>query len=382
MRDQGCIEMIAKRRCTSLDRGSSRQLIVVMDENAKAEVETKQCIRKLRKLYSWKPQFPLVRRNKKIMKVIKMDKAASKTFAKATVVTSKKGLLTEAYCAYDKDVVEVLQDPKRYEFRRVKPDRNGYTMWAWNVSRRNSKSIIMQSDFRKKELCFMVSELERDLGVLGKSVDQLLAKKTHDVVAVNTHPGHHASPKKAVNYCALNNVAIVARLIKRQAPKLKVGVIDLDVHPGDGTHKFLQQQPDLVHAYVSIHTTIRFLNMNSKLGSNGLGLNWDEKRKVSVERFFANVEKVLSAWNDKKLDIIIVSMGFDTLKSDPDAKCLGFQMCPYHFREVGSMFAQRPEQIFILQEGGYNLNDTARAFDFLLKGFRRGRKIFANSAKR
>lgn len=310
-----------------------------------------------------------------------MDKSASKTNAKAKVVTSKKGILSEAHCAYDEDVLRVLQDPHSYEFTRVKPNRNGIALWAWNISKANSKAIIMQSDFRKKELSFMVSELERDLGVLRKSVDQLLAKKTHDVVAVNTHPGHHASPKKAVNYCALNNIAIVARLIKRQAPKMKIGVIDLDVHPGDGTHKFLKQQPDLVDAFVSIHTTIKFLNMNSNLGNNGLGLKWDEKRKVSVDRFFSNVEKVLNTWSRQRLDIIIVSMGYDTLKSDPDAKCLGFQMCPHHFSQIGSMFAQRPEQIFILQEGGYNLNDTALAFDFLIKGFRRGRKTFANLAK-
>lgn len=381
MSSQNRAEPPAKRRCSFMKGGASRQVIVVVDENAKAAVETKQYIRKLRKLYSWKPQFPLVRRDKKIMKVIKMDKTESKTNAKAKVVTSKKGIFSEAHCAYNKDVVEVLKDPGSYEFTRVKPDRNGFHMWAWNVSKANSKSIIMQSDFRKKELVFMASELERDLGVLRKSVDELLAKRTHDVVAVNTHPGHHASPNKAVNYCALNNIAIVARLIKRQAPRLKVGVIDLDVHPGDGTHKFLQQQPDLVHSFVSIHTTIRFTNMNSNLGNCGLGLRWDEKRKVSVERFFANVEKVLNTWKNQSLDIIIVSMGFDTLKSDPDAKCLGFQMLPHHFREVGRLFAQRPEQIFILQEGGYNLNDTASAFDYLIKGFRRGRKAFASLGK-
>jgi acetoin utilization deacetylase AcuC-like enzyme len=224
---------------------------------------------------------------------------------------------------------------------------------------------------------YLRDPLERDLGVLKTSVEQLLAKKVHDVIAVNTHPGHHAGPNRAMNYCTLNNIAIAAGLLKEARPSLKLGVLDLDVHPGDGTQEFVKQHQHLIDKYVSIHCTTKFMHMNSSLGSNGRGLRLDKEFKVVPERFIAKIADVLTSWNQERLDVIIVAMGFDTLKRDPLAK-VGFQMLPVHFRAIGHMFSQRPEQIFVVQEGGYNLNETARAFDYLIKGFKRGRDELAS----
>jgi len=248
------------------------------------------------------------------------------------------------------------------------------------VMEAESGSVVMQCDFQKKELVAMIADLKGDAGVLKRSVEQLLSKKTHDVIAVNTHPGHHAGPQRISNYCALNNVAIAAQLIKTKAPNRKVGVIDIDVHAGDGTHEFIKQSPQLVDKFVSIHSPVRFFNMNSDLGKSGSSLKLNNQRQVGPERYLANLKEVLDGFNRKHLDIIIVSLGFDTLKNDPEASILGYQMLPVHFKEVGHIFAQRPEQIFFIQEGGYNLNETAKAFDYLMKGFRRGRKSLQNES--
>jgi acetoin utilization deacetylase AcuC-like enzyme len=266
-----------------------------------------------------------------------------------------------------KEIVQVLKRPDSFDFNKLK-DKGV----LWTVTKDQASSFIMQTDCTQDDFKWLRDPLERDVGVLKTSVEQLLANRVHDVIAVNTHPGHHAGPNRVANYCILNNIAIAARLLKQARPSLKVGVLDLDVHPGDGTQEFVKQHRHLINKYVSIHCTTKFLNMNSSLGSNGVGLRLNREFKVPPERFIAKIADVLTTWNRERLDVIIAAMGFDTLKRDPLAK-VGFQMLPVHFREIGHIFSQRPEQIFFVQEGGYNLNETALAFDYLIKGFNRGR---------
>jgi acetoin utilization deacetylase AcuC-like enzyme len=362
-----------KRFCKSLREGSRktadlRQLIVVCDKKAKFEVQARQQVKKvpLTHLREGSYAFPTVRRNKKILKVMQMLKDGSKSNKTIHVVTSQKKGLSEIESLYGHDVVQVLKNPGKFDFHREKDSKE-----LWNITKKKSSSVIMQADWDQIDFHFLRDPLERDLGVLKTSVEKLLANRAHDVVAVNTHPGHHAGPKRAMNYCTLNNIAIAAQLLKEARPSLQLGVLDLDVHPGDGTQEFVEQHRHLIKKYVSIHCTTKFMNMNSSLGSNGAGLRLDKECKVVPERFIAKIAEVLTAWNRERLDVIIVAMGFDTLKRDPFK--VGFQMLPVHFRDIGYMLAQQRQQLFFVQEGGYNLNETARAFDYLIKGLQRGR---------
>jgi acetoin utilization deacetylase AcuC-like enzyme len=358
-------------------KSQSRQLVIVLPDQARKEVEARHRLRWGKKIPAkqWH-LLPLVRRNKKINKILQMDPAATEKQCKAQVMNSRRGMLSAAEGLYKKPMLDALRKPEAFDFKRNPEIWEATRAWVWNVRDPDSGSIVMQCDFGKKELASMVGDLKGDIGVLKSSVEQLLAKKTNDVVAVNTHPGHHAGPDRISNYCALNLVAIAAKLIKKKAPKMKLGVIDIDVHAGDGTHAFIQENPHLVSKFVSIHSPIRFCNMNSDLGENqSEPLKLNREREVAPYRYIAKIKETLDTWNKDHLDVIIVSMGFDTLKSDPEAgKLLGYTMLPKDFHEVGNIFAHRKEQILFLQEGGYNLNETAKAFEYLMKGFRKGRK--------
>lgn len=366
---------------TRTRKSAARQLVIVMPEQAVEEVLANRGLRwgnnpKKIPASQWH-LLPMVRRNKKIKKIYQMETAETNKQMKAQFMTSKKGALSAAEGVYGKPMLEALRTPEAYTFKRNPEIFKRTRAWVFDVTKTSESktgSVVMQCDFGKLELAGMVSDLKGDVGVLKRSVAQLLAKKTNDVVALNTHPGHHAGPHRISNYCALNYVAIAATLIKKKAPNLKLGVIDIDVHAGDGTHQFIQDFPKLFDKFVSIHSPVRFFNMNSDLESHQDNLKLNKKREVSPERYIAKIKEVLDAWNRTNLDIIIVSMGFDTLKKDPEAgDLLGYQMLPVHFRDVGNIFAQRKEQILFLQEGGYNLNETAKAFDYLMKGFRNGR---------
>jgi acetoin utilization deacetylase AcuC-like enzyme len=60
-------------------------------------------------------------------------------------------------------------------------------------------------------------------------------------IAANLAGGtHHASASRGSGYCVFNDVAVAARLMQQEAragalPPLRVAVVDLDVHQGDGT---------------------------------------------------------------------------------------------------------------------------------------------------
>lgn len=70
-------------------------------------------------------------------------------------------------------------------------------------------------------------------------------------VAANLAGGtHHASATRGSGYCVFNDVAVAARLLQRESaaasgPALRVAVIDLDVHQGDGTAAIFAGDPSV-----------------------------------------------------------------------------------------------------------------------------------------
>lgn len=74
-------------------------------------------------------------------------------------------------------------------------------------------------------------------------------------VAANLAGGtHHAHPGKGGGYCVFNDIAVAARLMQAEAHRaprtgprslLRVAVIDLDVHQGDGTAAIFRDDPSV-----------------------------------------------------------------------------------------------------------------------------------------
>ena len=63
-------------------------------------------------------------------------------------------------------------------------------------------------------------------------------------VAANLAGGtHHAYASKGSGFCVFNDFAVAARLMQRETPGLRVAIIDLDVHQGNGTAAIFAQDP-------------------------------------------------------------------------------------------------------------------------------------------
>jgi acetoin utilization deacetylase AcuC-like enzyme len=85
--------------------------------------------------------------------------------------------------------------------------------------------------------------VERSLRSAGATIAACRAA-WHEGVAVNLAGGtHHAHANRGAGYCVFNDAAIAARVLQSEVTSvtagLKVAIVDLDVHQGDGTAQIL-----------------------------------------------------------------------------------------------------------------------------------------------
>ncbi len=87
----------------------------------------------------------------------------------------------------------------------------------------------------------MVERSRRSVGATVAAARAALAEG----VAANLAGGtHHASASRGSGYCVFNDVAVAARLLQAEAP-LRIVVVDLDVHQGDGTAAIFAGDPSV-----------------------------------------------------------------------------------------------------------------------------------------
>lgn len=106
----------------------------------------------------------------------------------------------------------------------------------------------------QREIGFPWSEkmVERSRRSAGATVAACKAAISEGV-AVNLAGGtHHAYRDMGSGFCIFNDSAIAARALQKEVgPKLKIAIIDLDVHQGNGTASILQQDSSIFT--LSIH---------------------------------------------------------------------------------------------------------------------------------
>jgi acetoin utilization deacetylase AcuC-like enzyme len=94
----------------------------------------------------------------------------------------------------------------------------------------------------------MVERSRRSAGATVAAVRDVLAGQG---IAANMAGGtHHASADKGAGFCVFNDAAIAARVAqmewgRTQRQPLRVAVVDLDVHQGDGTASIFQGDPSV-----------------------------------------------------------------------------------------------------------------------------------------
>jgi len=176
-------------------------------------------------------------------------------------------------------------------------------------------------------------------------------------------PGHHAEVAKAMGFCYFNNVAIAARYLQEQWGIQRVGIIDFDVHHGNGTQHIFEQDPTVYYYSIHEHPSFAYPGTGrefecGKNSGQGYTKNSPVLPNAGDEEYKRLIQKdLIPAFEQFKPEVILVSVGFDAHRDDDmsDIKLSteGFSWIMQRVVELGCRHTQG--RIISVLEGGYSL---------------------------
>jgi len=165
-------------------------------------------------------------------------------------------------------------------------------------------------------------------------------------------PGHHALPKRGMGFCLFSNAAIAARYALQQPGVQRVGILDWDVHHGNGTEAIVESDPRI--AFCSLHEYPQY---------PGTGAAGDRGPHDTVRNFpmpagstLADYEplfarEIVPFFQAFRPDLLLVSAGYDANRADPLARiCLN----PADYSTFTRYCLQITPRIAFGLEGGYD----------------------------
>lgn len=174
--------------------------------------------------------------------------------------------------------------------------------------------------------------------------------------AICRPPGHHALRARAMGFCVLNNVAVVAAWLR--AGGQQVAILDWDVHHGNGTQTLMAADPGTL--YVSIHQD-RFYPFEGHpddidAGAKGTTVNIPLPAGTAGDVYRAAWEElVIPVVSQFSPDWVLVSAGFDAHTDDPMAD-LDLLDADYGWMASRLARAHPPHRTVFALEGGYDLD--------------------------
>jgi len=160
-------------------------------------------------------------------------------------------------------------------------------------------------------------------------------------------PGHHATKDRAMGFCYFNSLAI-AVLEARARGVERIGVLDFDVHHGNGTEDILVNQPGFVFA--SVHQLPCYPGTGgSHVGKNCY--NFPMRPFTQREPYRGALSEALARVVSGDPQLIAVSAGFDACVKDKIAQQT---LEAEDFRWIGSELRKAGVPFFSVLEGGYS----------------------------
>jgi acetoin utilization deacetylase AcuC-like enzyme len=166
-----------------------------------------------------------------------------------------------------------------------------------------------------------------------------------------------------MGFCYFNNVAIAARYLQNRWRIQRVGIIDFDVHHGNGTQHIFEDDPTVFYYSIHEHPSFAYPGTGREF-ENGKGLGHGFTRNSPVlpgqgdDEYKRLIQKdMLPAFDEFKPEVILVSAGFDAHIDDEMADMQlstdGFSWIMQKIVELGNLYAKG--RVISVLEGGYSL---------------------------
>jgi len=220
------------------------------------------------------------------------------------------------------------------------------------------------------------ASLEAILGSAGTALDageRVCDGQLRNAFVATRPPGHHASAERAMGFCVVNHVAVLARHLQATGRAERVAIVDWDVHHGNGTQDIFWSDPSVF--FLSLHQWPHYpgTGADSETGAgagSGTTLNVPVSAGTAGAEYRAMFEGALTRVEANfQPDAILISSGFDALAGDPLG---GLLLEPDDFAEMVrrvQSWADRScgGKVIALLEGGYDPPRTALAAGAVLR---------------
>jgi acetoin utilization deacetylase AcuC-like enzyme len=211
-------------------------------------------------------------------------------------------------------------------------------------------------------------------GGVVEGVHQVLNGSVKHAFAVVRPPGHHAEHAQAMGFCLINNIA-VGLMAARAKGVRRIGVLDFDVHHGNGTQHSFENDPEVFYASTHQYPYYPGTGAAGERGAHGNVLNVPLASGSGDALFLGAWEKkigpAVAAFHP---ELLLVSAGFDAHQDDPLA---GLEVTTDGDRTLASLITSWAREqtggrsVWAL-EGGYNLqalgDSVLACLEVLLEG--------------
>jgi acetoin utilization deacetylase AcuC-like enzyme len=189
-------------------------------------------------------------------------------------------------------------------------------------------------------------------------VDRVL--ETHQPAFVLARPpGHHATRDTAMGFCLFSNAAIAAHYALQQPNIQRVGILDWDVHHGNGTEAIVQDNPQIIYCSLHQHPCYPGTGQKSDRGKYNNILNLPLNAGSTIQDYqWMFEEEVIPFFSKFQPDLLIISAGYDANADDPLA---GIALHPSDYALLTKYVLQITNNLLFGLEGGYHLGALAKS---------------------
>lgn len=193
-------------------------------------------------------------------------------------------------------------------------------------------------------------------------------------------PGHHAVVDHAMGFCYFNNIAIAARYIQSQWGIKRVGIMDFDVHHGNGTQDIFEKDPSVFYYSIHQHPSFAFPGTGRGFDNGSAeGTGFTRNNPVLPGQGDAEYKSIIDndfipLFDQFAPEVLLISAGFDAHADDDMAdinlSTEGFTYIMERLVETANKHAGG--RIISILEGGYSLKRLPELvnnhIELLLKG--------------